>query len=336
MESAGVRLPRWFAAAGQILDEQREVEDEEEDATVGRRLRDRTASLVGAHPVLVASFLGVLVGAVAVRSFLGPEALHGGALPAFPSSWNGFFYELTSGYRTTGLGGTLAASPALGAMGALSWIAFGSTTVAQKVLLAGGPLFASIMLYRALAGSPAARRGGGRAASYGLSATVLWAFPKVASRCWWRCACSPSSSNGSRSRSGQGSSPTDGRFIAGLAVTFAVGMAFMPGVALAAAVIVVVQILFGSSRLRGLGIAAAAFAAAAALLFPFVPTMLAGDAVAFGSHIGTTDLGGSAGSRSVEDRGPGWLPRSCRSRPCWRSRWWAPSIAGSRTERSSR
>ena len=34
--------------------------------------------------------------------------------------------------------------------------------------------------------------------------------PKVASRCWWRCACFPSSSNGSRSRSGRGSSRTGG------------------------------------------------------------------------------------------------------------------------------
>ncbi len=177
MESAGVRLPRWFAAAGQILEEQREVEDEDEDATVGRRLRDRTASLVGTHPVVVASFLGAVVAAIAFRSFLGPEALHGGALPAFPGSWSGFFSELTSGYRTTGLGGTLAASPALGAMGAVSWIAFGSTTVAQKVLLAGGPILASIMLYRALAritGRPGAAVLG--AVSYGLSATVLWAF----------------------------------------------------------------------------------------------------------------------------------------------------------------
>ncbi len=305
MESAGVRLPRWFATAGQILEEQREVEDEDEDATAGRRLRDRTATLVGAHPVLVASFLAALVGAVALRSFLGPEPLHGGALPAFPSSWNGFFSELASGYRTTGLGGTLAASPALGAMGAVSWIAFGSTTVAQKLLLAGGPMFASIMLYRALAritGRPGAAVLG--AVSYGLSATVLWAFSEGRIALLVALCVLPVILERLEVAFGPGELP-DGRwrFIAGLAVTFAVGMAFMPGVALAVAALVIVQVLFGSSRLRGVGIAAAAFAAAAALLFPFVPTIVAGDAVDLGSHIGTTDLG--ALGRLALGGGPG-------------------------------
>ena len=62
MESTGVRLPRWFTAAGQIFDEQREIEEQDEDESVSRRLRDRTASLVGSHPVFVASFLGRIGG----------------------------------------------------------------------------------------------------------------------------------------------------------------------------------------------------------------------------------------------------------------------------------
>jgi hypothetical protein len=113
MESTGVRLPRWFGAAGQIFDAQREIEEQDEDESVSRRLRDRTASLVGSHPVLVASMLGTVVAAVAFRQLLGPEPLHGGALAMFPGSWRGFFAELASGYRTTLLGGTLAASPSL-------------------------------------------------------------------------------------------------------------------------------------------------------------------------------------------------------------------------------
>jgi hypothetical protein len=106
---------------------------------------------------------------------------------------------------------------------------------------------------------------------------------------------------------GRGDLP-DGRwrFIAGVAVTLAVGTAFLPGVALATAVLVVVQILFGSSRVRGVGIAAAAFAAAAVLLFPFVPTMIADDAVGLGSRIGTTDLG--ALGRLALGGGPGTWP----------------------------
>ena len=305
MESAGVRLPRWFTAAGQIFEEQREIEDQDEGASVSRRLRDRTASLVGSHPVVVASFVAALVGAVALRGLFGPEPLHGGALPVFPGSWRGFFGELTSAYRTTGLGGTLAASPALGAMGALSWLTFGSTALAQKVLLAGGPLFASIMLYRALAritGRPDASVLG--AVAYGLSAMVLWGFSEGRIGLLVALCVLPAMFERLEVAFGRGEIP-DGRwrFIAGVAVTLAVGMAFMPGVALAAGVLVGVQVLFGGSRVRGVGIAAAAFAAAAVLLFPFVPTVVFGDAVGLGSRIGTTDLG--ALGRLALGGGPG-------------------------------
>jgi hypothetical protein len=293
MESAGVRLPRWFTAAGQIFEEQREIDEQDVDASVGRRLRDRTASLVGAHPVVVASFLGALVAGVALRGLLGPEPVHGGALSMFPDSWRGFFGELVSGYRTTGLGGTLAASPSLGAMGALSWITFGSTALAQKLLLAGGPILASIMLYRALAritGRPDAAVLG--AVSYGVSAMVLWGFSEGRIGLLVALCVLPAILERLEVAFGRGDLP-DGRwrFIAGVAVTLAVGVAFLPGVALATGVLVVVQILFGPSRVRGVGIAAAAFAAAAVLLFPFVPTVAAGDAVGLGSRIGTTDLG---------------------------------------------
>ena len=54
------------------------------------------------------------------------------------------------------------------------------------------------------------------------------------------------------------------RFIAGVAVTMAVGVAFFPGVALAVAVVAAVQLVFGSSRVRGIGIALAAGVGAAA------------------------------------------------------------------------
>ena len=87
MESAGLRSPRWFATAERILEEQRAIEEADEGEPIQRRLRDRTASLVGSHPVIVGSFLAVIVGAVAVRELIGSEALVGGALPAFPLRW---------------------------------------------------------------------------------------------------------------------------------------------------------------------------------------------------------------------------------------------------------
>ncbi len=305
MESAAVRLPRWFTAAGQIFEEQREIDEEDEEASVGRRLRDRTVSLVGTHPVVVASFLGAVVAAVAMRSFLGPDSLHGGALAMFPGSWRGFFGELASGYRTTGLGGTLAASPALGAMGATSWVTFGSTALAQKLLLGGGPILASVLLYRALART-AARPGAAvvGAVSYGLSALVLWGFSEGRIDLLVALCALPTIVERLEAAFGRGDLP-DGRwrFIAGLAVTIAVGVAFVPGVTLAVGVLVVVQLLLGSSRLRGLGVAAAASAAAALLLFPFVPTVISGDAAGLGSRVATTDLGALA--RLAPGGGPG-------------------------------
>ncbi len=190
-------------------------------------------------------------------------------------------------------------------MGALSWLSFGSTAIAQKVLLAGGPILASVMLYRALArltGHPGAAVLG--AVSYGLSAMVLWSFsdgriPLLVALC-----VLPVLFERLESAFGRGELP-DGRwrFVAGVAVTLAVGIGFMPGVALAVGVLVVVQLVFGATRGRGLAIAAAAVAAAAVLLFPFVPTMISGGAAGLGSTIGTTDLGSLA--RLALGGGPG-------------------------------
>ena len=61
MESAGLRLPRWFQTAERIWEEQREIDDDE-DEPAARRLRHRTASFVGTHPVIVGCFLGVARG----------------------------------------------------------------------------------------------------------------------------------------------------------------------------------------------------------------------------------------------------------------------------------
>lgn len=308
MESAGLRLPRWFETAGQILVEQREIEQEDEGVSVRKRLRDRTASLVGTHPVVVASFLAVGVAAVAFRGLWGPEQLAGGALPGFPASWQGFFTELVSGYRTTPLGGTLAASPSLGAMGALSWLTFGSGAIAQKVLLAGGPILASVMMYRALArltGRPGAAVLG--AASYAFSAIVLWSFSEGRIDLLVALCVLPALAERLESAFSRGPS-SDGwwRFTVGMGVTLALGVAFLPGLALAAGVMILVQALFGASRGRGLMLVLSAIAIAVALLFPFVPTIASGGATGLGSQLGTTAPGSLA--HLVLGGGPGtWV-----------------------------
>lgn len=308
MESSGLRLPRWFQTAERIFEEQREIDLEEMNEPTRRRLRDRTASLASDHPVIVGSFLAVVVGLLATRGLFGPGRLMGGALPSFPATPSGFFAELVSGTRTTGLGGPLAASPALGLMGGLSWLLFGSTALAQKALLIGGVTAAAVLAYRAIvrltdAPGPSVLA----AAAYGLSAVVLWSFsqgrvgvlvglavlPAVAERL--EVACSRDD-------------PGDGRwrFVAGLGVSLAVALAFFPGLALAVAILVGVHVVGGRHRVRGLGIAGLALLVALVLLFPFVPTMLAGGAAALGEGVGSTDP--VAVLRLALGSGPGSTP----------------------------
>jgi GT2 family glycosyltransferase len=291
MESAGLRLPRWFQTAEQLLEEQRELAEEEAERSAGRRFRDRTTSLIMTHPVLVTSFLALIVGVVATRHLLGPELLTGGALPAFPATPGGFFAELVSAYRTTGLGGAHAASPALAAMGGLSFATFGSTAIAQKVMIAGGPALAAILMYRACV-RLSSRPGPSvvAAAAYGLSAITLWAFsdgrlsllvalvvlPPLVERVEIGFRPEP---------------PPEGtrRYVAGLAVTLSVGIAFEPGVALVVLLLLGVQLVFGRAKARGARDLLMAALVAAVLLFPFVPTLLASAGAALGSQVGTLD-----------------------------------------------
>jgi GT2 family glycosyltransferase len=289
MESAGLRLPRWFQAAERILDEQRASVDD--DASPRTRLRRRTASLVSSHPVVVGSFFGTLVGIVAIRGLITSGPIAGGALPVFPDLPSGFFAELTSAFRTTGLGGPLAASPALGLLGGLSGLLFGSTDLAQKVVLAGAPALAVVLCYRAaarLTGRPAAAVAA--AGAYGLSALMLWSFSDGRIAILVLLVVLPPLVERVEVAF-RGGVPPDGerRFTAGLAVTLAVGTAFVPGTLLIVALLGVVGSIGGQARVRGLGRLAAATAAAAILLAPFVPTVLAGGGAGLRSLLGTSD-----------------------------------------------
>jgi GT2 family glycosyltransferase len=291
-ESAGLRVPRWFQTAERILEEQREIDELDDETPAARRLRKRTASLVSDHPVLVASTLAVIVGVVVLRDLFGPEPLVGGALPAFPDRPSGFFTELVSAYRTTGLGGSLAASPALAAMGALSYLSFASTEVAQKLMLAGGPALGAIVLYRAAVRRT--RRPGPSviaAAAYALSAAMLWGFSDGRLDVLVALAVMPALVE-RLEVAFEAEKPVDGRWrlVAGLAVALAIGVAFAPGVALAFAIIVIVQAVGGRARRAGITVAAGAAVGASVLLFPFVPTLLAGGGLALTSHVGSADI----------------------------------------------
>ena len=288
-ESAGLRLPRWFQTAERILEEQRDLGDD--DLSASRRFRKRTASLLSTHPVLVGSFFGTLLWISIVRGLFGLDQLAGGVLPAFPAEPSGFMTELVSAYRTTGLGGALAASPALGALAGTSWLSFTNTVLAQKVVLGGSLILAAVLCYRAavrLTGRPSAAVAA--AAAYVASAIVLWAYsqgriallgvvvvlPPIVERLETAFA---------------GAEPADGRwrFVAGLAVTLAVGVAFDPGTILAFGLLLVIGCVLGRGRGRGLALGLTASIGAAVLLFTFVPTIAAGGGAALTSRVGTTD-----------------------------------------------
>jgi GT2 family glycosyltransferase len=290
-ESAGLRLTRWFMTAERILEEQRDLEDEDLGDRRATRLRHRTVSFVSAHPVIVASFLGIIVCALSFRIVLSSGRLFGGAIPSFPDHASGFFAELVSGYRTTPLGGTLAASPALGGMGGLSALVLGSTSIAQKVMVAGGPVLAAILCYRAAA-RLTSRPGPSvvAASAYGLSAIVLSAFSEGRIALLVALAVMPALAERIEVAFDR-VEPPDGRWrlAAGLAVTIAVGVAFVPGVLLAVALMTFVQLVAGTARRRGAMLVGLALVGSAVLLFPFVPSLLAGGGLALASQLGSTD-----------------------------------------------
>ncbi len=308
MESAGFRSPRWFATAERILEEQRAIDEADEGEPIQRRLRDRTASLVGTHPVIVASFLAIVVGAIAVRELVGLELLAGGALPAFPDRAGDLFAELASAVRATPLGGSLAPSPAVGALGALSVAAFGDPLLAQKAILLAGPPLAAIVMYRAMV-RLSVRPGPAvlAAAAYGLGALTLWSFSDGRLGLSIALAVLPAAAERIETAFARGEPPGGRpRFVAGSAVTFAVGVASFPGIALALAVLVAIRALAGPTRLRGLALTALAVVGAAVLLFPFVPTLFAGRGLALSSLVGTAEPDRLA--RLALGTGPGTWP----------------------------
>src|SRR5207247_8981069 len=127
--------------------------------------------------VATAWVLYAILAALAYRPLVGPGPVQGGAVMAFPHSDGEFFHGLVSGVRTTGLGGTDAASPALAALGTLSWLLFASTELAQKALLILLPPLAGLTFYRAMLRQTGQRLpwvAGG--AGYVLSPLTRWAF----------------------------------------------------------------------------------------------------------------------------------------------------------------
>ena len=282
------RLPRWFERAEEILDEGlEELEDEE----LGRPLPRRAAGVAAGHPVLLGSILAIGLGALAVRHLVGPEVLSGGALASFPADLGDFFAELGSGVRTTVLGGVQPGSPALAGLGAGSWVAFGSTSLAQKILLGAMPALAGVAMYRAMArqtGSPPSAVVA--AAVYVLSAIMLWAFSEGRLSLLIVLAILPLASDRIDAAFARRAPERPFRFGVGLGVALSIGAAFAPAVVLPVGAFAVANLIAGRRRGRVSALVALAVAVGTLLAFPVVLGAAGDPADALTSSIGTPDV----------------------------------------------
>ncbi len=289
MESSSLRMPRWVETAGEILAEQRGPEDDDEAPRP--KLRHQTVSLARAHPALLGSAVALILCSIAFRDLFGPGAVRGAAVASFPSDASGLFSEFVSSFRTTGLGGAGAGSPALAAMGGLSRLLLGSTSLAQKVILGGLPIVAGVTMYRTVTRQTQDRLAAViAAAAYVLSGAVLWAFSDGRIAALVALAAVPALADRLDSAFDREPPAQRLRFVVGLGVAIAVGVSFLPGVALVIVVLVAVRVLAAPARLRGLGLTLAGIVVGALLVLPFLPTLVADDAAALGSSIRTLDV----------------------------------------------
>lgn len=284
--ASAVRMPRWFERAEVFLDEGLEELEDTERGPLPRR----AAGLAAGHPVLIGSVLAIALGALAVRHFVGPEELSGGALAAFPDRFGAFFDELASGIRTTVLGGAQPASPALAALGALSWAAFASTSLALKVALGVLPAIAGVTAYRALARETASPGASVVAAgAYLLCGLMLWSFSEGRLEMLVTLAVLPFVWDRVDTVFRRRAPERPFRLAAGFGVALALGISFAPSVVLPVGLFVAVHLLAGRRRDRGLALVAAAGLAAGLLAFPVVLGALGNPDAALTSAIGADD-----------------------------------------------
>jgi GT2 family glycosyltransferase len=283
-----LQVPRWLERAEALLEERFEIGEEAEEEAP--RLRERVTSFAAAHPVLVASAFALGLGAFAVRHLLGVDVLQGGALAAFPQRPDAFWHELTAGVRSTVLGGSQPASPALAALGGLSWAALGEPALAQKILLAALPPIAAVSMYRAMARQT--RRPGPAvvaALAYGLSGITLWAFSEGRLATLVLLAVLPAAWDRLETLFARDPAERWGRIVVGLGVALAIGLVVDPGAVLPVLLVVVALLLGGRRRARGLALAGLGLLCGAALGLPIALEVVRAPEAALASYVGTTD-----------------------------------------------
>jgi GT2 family glycosyltransferase len=306
MAPAWIRLRRWGQTAAQTL--LPGTREEQEEEPIPRRVQ--VLRIARTHPVATAWGLAIVVGALAYRDLLGASRLTGGGLGAFPGSPTGFFRELLSGLRHTGLGGNHAASPALGVLGVGSILTLGSPALLQKVLLLGLPAVAAAGCYRAVRNVTKETLPAAVAAScYALSSIVLWGVSEgrlpvlvFLAGMPWLC--------------GKVTQPFEpgfgvpvGRWLAGTGIGLAVLGSFFPGSILAAGVVMATATLVpvpGFRRARGMLFGLLGAAVAALLALPVTLELIRGGAGGMADHAGRAEFGALA--RLSLGGGPGSWP----------------------------
>lgn len=108
--------------------------DEEEDASSDRPRRRALDALI-AHPLPIISVVLVIAYLIGARHLYGAGGLAGADLAPFPRGPSTFFTEFFSGWRSGGTGGAGPASPSLFLSGVLSLLSFGSTRLAERILI---------------------------------------------------------------------------------------------------------------------------------------------------------------------------------------------------------
>jgi GT2 family glycosyltransferase len=303
MAPAWIRLRRWAQTAALTL---LPGTHEEEEEPIPRRVR--ILRIARSHPVATAWGLAIVVGAFAYRDLLGASLLTGGGLGGFPGSPTGFFRELVSGLRHTGLGGSHAASPALGVLGLGSVLTLGNPALLQKLLLLGLPAVAAAGCYRAVRGvtketMPAAVA----AACYALSSIVLWSVSEGRLPVLVFLAGMPWLCGKLTQPFEPGFAVPVARWLAGTGIGLAVLGSFFPGSILAAGVVLATAALVpvaGFRRARGILLGLLGAVVAAVLALPLTLELMRGGAGGMADHAGRAhfaalarlSLGGGPGS----------------------------------------
>jgi hypothetical protein len=144
------------------------------------------------------------------------------------------------------------------------------------------------------------------AACFATSAVCFWALSQGRLDLLVALAVLPAVSDRLDAAYGAESPARPLRFSVGLGASIGVGVAFLPGILPAIAVLALVQLLAGRHRGRGLLISLASVVVAAALVFPLVPDLVKAPAAGLSSHVGTLDF--SLLTRLAPGTGPGSWP----------------------------